>query len=468
MSEITRVFVTIAGSTVALKRSVMLAKSMLSGLANYGKAIALPAMAGFGGGAFILSRSLSTAVKEASDLGESISKTQQVLGRSSAEAEAFARNMATAGKNTVSGVLDGMTATIMALRNQGVGREMAESIARQLEQRKIDASSFFNVDPRQIAQDLQSAFAGNAETLRKYFVYLNADQIKAGGLSAAEAISRAFLRGTQAAEGDFDRTRNSIANLQRATSILASTAFSSVGESFYGFGQAMEVLKQTIWRFVISLGESGALQSLGEALQESVLLMIAFGEAVAEMVASTGVAGSTLKAIGEAIRGFFIGMIIVIKKPFDLLALAVIEANIQLINLAQWLASWIGQGQILGGMKGELEAAKSVIANDIQQIIDGIDAQVAAKVAELKTNVSSPVNPLGAPAMPKPGTTSGGSVAYSSALVGAFSRENLQLQETQKQTKLLEKIAAGKPEQQGVGQVVSKPRPGVTSGLMGA
>lgn len=456
--KISEVYVAISGTTVALKRSVMAAKAMLAGVA---RTIAVPALAGFGGAGFLLARSLSQAVKESSDLGESVSKTRQILGANSAEAEKFAKSMAEAGKNTVNGVLDGLTQTVMALRNQGVGRQMAEGIAKQLEERKIDVASFYNVDPGKIAEDLQSAFAGQTDVLRKYFVYLNADQIKAGGLSAAEAISRAFLTGTAVAKGDFERTKNSIANLQRATMIIGSTAYAKVGESFYGLGQAIEVLKQSIYRFVIGLAESGALSALGQALQESVIAMMAFGKVVMDTVFSAGSFGETLKAIGQAVRDVIIGMIVLVKKPFEVLSLAVVELNLQLINLAQWIASWVGKGDVMQGMENDLLKARQNILGEIGKVVAGIDEKIAAKVAELKKNVESPVNPLGAPAMPKPLGSHGGTASYATALSGAFGRENLQLQEAQKQTKLLEKIAADKPGGQGVAAVVTKPRPNV-------
>jgi hypothetical protein len=336
---------------------------------------------------------------------------------------------------------------------------MAESIAKELESRKIDVASFYNVDPSKIAEDLQSAFAGQTDVLRKYFVYVNADQIKASGLTAAEAISRAFLRGTEVSKGDFERTKNSIANLQRATMVVSSMAYAKVGESFYGLGQALEVAKQSFWRLIGTMADMGVFTTFGNALTESVYAAGMFVGALSEIGITTGTVSGLITGFGEAIKSVLITGILLVKRPLDMLALGFMTTYLHMIRLSQYLASWVGQ-DIAGEQRADIEKAISDLSRNLAGPRAEIESRIDQRVADLKKNVESPINPLGAPVAPRVMGGGGGSSAYTAALSGAFSRENLQLNEAQKQTKLLEKIAGNKPGQRGgVVDVVSKPSP---------
>ena len=448
--EISKVYVSINGSTAGLRGALNSAKMMLGGFASVGRAIALPALAGLAASAYVLKQGLTEAITTASNLGETLDKTRAVLGSSADEAIRFAQGLSAAGKNTVGDTLNSMTGTIMAMRNQGVAKGMAESLAQQLEERKIDIASMFNMDSGQITQDLQSAFAGSTEVLRKYFVYLNADQIKAGGLSAAEAITRAFMRGTEVTRGNFEATKNTLANLTRTTAVMRETAMGAVGQGFYGLGQALEIMKQRFWNWITMLGQTGVLESFGAALQQTVFSVMTMTEAVAQVTGSMGSLGDMLMGLIRGFNDVMIGLSLMVKQPLAMFAFMVMEASIAVIGMIQALTRAVGLGDVLQDTRKQFEAAKQGAANMMAADVAAIDAKIAERVNALKGNIATPFNPLGAPTGLKPGQTSGGQTAYNAALSGAFSRENMALQEAQKQTKLLEKIA-GKPDAVGAG-----------------
>lgn len=458
--EISKVYISISGSTMGLKRALGSAANMLKGFTSLAASAAIPAMAGMAIAGFAIKRSLSEAIVEASNLGETIDKTRAVLGDSAAEAIKFAQGMASAGKNTVGDTLDSMTGTVMALRNQGAGRNIAESLARQLEERKIDVMSMFNVDPQQISQDLQSAFAGSTEALRKYFIYLDADQIKAGGTSAAEAISKAFIRGTAVTVGNFEATKNTLANLTRTTMVMRSSGLASIGQGFYGLGQAVEIMKQRFWGWIDALGKAGILASFGDILQRSIFTLMTFAETLSETSGSLSPISDALKGMLKGLNDVMIGLSLMVKQPLAMFGFMVMEASIAVIGMIQALSNAIGLGDILQDTRKQFEAARQGAANMMAGDVAAMDARINQRVDAMKQNVGTPFNPAGAPSGIKPGQTSGGQTAYTAALSGAFSRENLALNEAQKQTKLLEKIA-GKPDQvAGVAPNTNKQLPG--------
>lgn len=458
---IDKVYVQIGAMTSGLVKGLNTAKAMVSSAA---RTLAVPLSLAGAGATYGLVQGLRLSMLEASNLGESISKTNAVLGQSGEAAVKFAQEMAAAGKNGVGPILDGLTNTTMALRANMVGKDMAENLAKAIEERKVDMASFFNVDARKIQEDIQSAMSGQLEVLRKYNIFLDADSVKAGSASLAEGVAKAFLKGTQVAKGDFERTKNSLANMSRATGVMSGAALASVGESFYGLGQAIEVVKQTFWSMVSTFAAGGVFTAIGESMQATVLTLNEVVKSLSDEIQNGFLV--TMQRHAEFLKSVVTGIVLIIKHPIDIFAAGIYNLTIAIYKAINYMSSFVGM-DVGGETLKMLTEERDKIYASMGKTIAGIENAVAAKQAELKTNLSSPVNPLGMPVAPKEMKGNGSTSAYDSLLAGSFAREQAILDANKQQVNLLQKIANNAAGALGAASVTSRSREAV-GGVAGA
>lgn len=115
-------------------------------------------------------------------------------------------------------------------KSAGIARKDLAGFSQDLVGAGLDLASFYNADPGEVFQNLRSGLAGEAEPMRKFGVFmsdasLNAFMLREGmegvfsELAEGEkvAVRQAFIMDSLGdAEGDLERTSDSLANKKRA------------------------------------------------------------------------------------------------------------------------------------------------------------------------------------------------------------------------------------------------------------
>ena len=169
---------------------------------------------------------LAKGIAAASDLNETLSKTDQVFGPASAAVKAQADGMAKAFGLSRGELLDGATAIGLMGKAAGQNEGQAAAFGNAMVKLAADASSFHNVPVSEALDKIRSGLAGEAEPLRRWGINLTEDAVALEavrlGLSKtgkdlddnAKTTARASLitKGLADAQGDLERTSGSTSN----------------------------------------------------------------------------------------------------------------------------------------------------------------------------------------------------------------------------------------------------------------
>jgi len=200
------------------------------GLKVAGVAIA----AGLGVATFAAARGANALVRSASDLNEQVSKTNVIFGRSAPVIQKWSRTTATSmGLSRKEALAAASSFGDMFLQLK-IGRGESVKMSTKLVGLSADLASFHNVSggAAEVSQMLSSAFRGEYDSLQRLIPNINAARVEqeamrmtgkksAKDLTAAEKAQATYaivLRDSTAAQGDFSRTSNGLANQQRILS----------------------------------------------------------------------------------------------------------------------------------------------------------------------------------------------------------------------------------------------------------
>lgn len=269
-------------------------------------------------GAVAIAGGAAYAIGQASDLSENLSKNSAVFGDHAAEIEAWARTASTAFGQTTSQALGAATAYGNLFQAFGVGREPAAQMSQSLTELAADLASFNNTSIDEALGALQSGITGETEPLKRYGVVINDVRLKQEALalglikSTDEALTPAakaqasyslIMKDTSAAQGDFARTSDGLANQQR---ILKA----QLGDLAANIGTALLPIMTKLAGFVIE-NVVPALQEMGAWLQDHIPPAIEAVSAALEPVVNW--LREQLPGAMDAARGAFDGFIGVIE-----------------------------------------------------------------------------------------------------------------------------------------------------------
>jgi hypothetical protein len=207
----------------ALKGSGKDVTTFGSQISAFGKKAALAfAAAGVAFGAFA-----KIAVSSASDLAETISKVGVLFGNSAKEIEIFAGTAAKSLGQTKQQALDAAATFAIFGTSAGLSGQELSKFSIDFVKLASDLSSFNNTSPQDAINAIGSALRGEAEPLRRYGVLLNDASLKQAALSLGIittttqaltpqqkvlAAQKLIFEQTTAAQGDFARTSDGLAN----------------------------------------------------------------------------------------------------------------------------------------------------------------------------------------------------------------------------------------------------------------
>lgn len=169
-------------------------------------------------------------ISSASNLAESMSKTQQIFGSATGTINAQAQDMATKFGLPKQAMIDAAANFGMMGSAAGKSGKDAAEFGNKMTKLAADAMSFYNVPMDEALERIRSGLSGEAEPMRKFNVFLNEGAVQAEALAlgliksgqtaddGAKIMARASLitKGMAVATGDLERTSGGTENQMRA------------------------------------------------------------------------------------------------------------------------------------------------------------------------------------------------------------------------------------------------------------
>jgi hypothetical protein len=313
------------GALVAIQGTQLFA-SVVSGAAAASRAVIDLTRNAFAG--------LSGAVEQATTLGEETSKSGVIFGQAAGQVAAFAQSASAIGLSQAA-ALQATGSFGNLFTAMGLGQQQAAQYSTTLTALGADLASFNNATVEDAVQAVGAALRGESEPIRRFGVLLDDATLKQEALAAglikttsgslspaikAQAAYAAILKQTTAAQGDFERTSGSLANLGRVVQAQTANIFGDIGQAFEPlFQSALSAISQVLTAirpFVqeVAVGVKSSIQVIGAALQNLVPAFTAFigtfdGGSVGERIGNGILQGARFLAqIGDFIIQNFSGV----------------------------------------------------------------------------------------------------------------------------------------------------------------
>ena len=187
-----------------------------------------------------------SAISAASDLNETITKTEQIFGTTSGAILEWSKNSATALGQSRQQALDAASTFAIFGKSAGLSGDDLTGFSTKLVGLSADFSSFFNASPEESITAIGAALRGESEPIRKFGVLLNDSVLKQEALklglikTTSEALTpqaralaayQVIMNQTKDAQGDFQRTADGVANSSRSVSARFTDLKSVIGAS---------------------------------------------------------------------------------------------------------------------------------------------------------------------------------------------------------------------------------------------
>ena len=186
---------------------------------------------------------IGKAIKAASDLNESLSKTQVAFGNSANDILEWSKTSATAFGQSRQQALEAASSFGLLFSSMGVTREESARMSKSLVELASDIASINNLDPEEALLKLRSGLVGETEPLRTVGVLLNATTVEAKALSlgladSAKALTeqdkvmaryQLIMEQTALSQGDFASTSDQLANAQRILAAQTTNFSATMG-----------------------------------------------------------------------------------------------------------------------------------------------------------------------------------------------------------------------------------------------
>ncbi len=209
----------------------------------------LPAVAALGA----LTAAAMPAIDAASDLNETVSKTQVIFGAASKEVLAFGDQTAKSLGISKQAALDASATFGVFGKAAGLTGSSLATFSTDFTKLAADMASFNNTTPEQAITAIGAALRGESEPIRQYGVLLSDAVLKqeamalgiydgVGALTAQQkvlAAQAAIYKQTGDAQGDFERTSGGLANQQRILTASIQDLQASIGKALLPVVQAV-------------------------------------------------------------------------------------------------------------------------------------------------------------------------------------------------------------------------------------
>lgn len=333
-------------------------------------------------GAQEIIRFTKQTIDAASDLNETVSKSQQIFGTASKSVEQFASNSAKQFGMSKKNAIDAAASFGTFGKAAGLTGEDLGTFSTDLVALSADLASFGNTTPEEAALALGAALRGEAEPIRRFGVLLDDATLKQealamglikttkGALTPQQKVLAAnavILKQTADAQGDFARTSDGVANQQRIMSATLEDVQAKLGEKLLpAFQQGIQTLNE----FVANADWDGIFGGLEEVINDVAEPWGEFFDAIGDVYRALTAGLST----GEKTAGIFDAIkvsvnlgLIPIKLLSKWLRLVVDNGIIPLINAGKNVIAWFNEVRESGGFVG---AVFNGIASAAGAVID--------------------------------------------------------------------------------------------------
>jgi hypothetical protein len=263
------------------------------------------------------------SIKAASDLGETISKVGVLFGESSKEIEKFANGAAQSLGQTKQQALDAAANFAIFGKSAGLSGQALVSFSTDFVSLAGDLASFNNVSQDDAINAIGSALRGEAEPLRRFGVLLDDATLKNAALELGListtknaltpqqkvlAAQKVIYEQTSAAQGDFARTSDGLANqtkiltaeLENTKLIIGEALLPLVLELATAFStQVVPLIKQ------FAYGLTGK-EGLNQGLTDSEKSAYAWGERLKSVIKTVVSLKDQIVALGAVIATVFV------------------------------------------------------------------------------------------------------------------------------------------------------------------
>ena len=287
-------------------------KSVVSGMAM-GVGIAVAGMAIQAGQALL--QFGADSVGAASDLQETLSKSEVLFGENAASVQAWADSAALAFGQSTQTALDAAATFATFGRAAGLTGAELETFSTGFVELSSDLASFNNTSPEQAIEAIGAALRGESEPLRAYGVLLDDASMRQKALElglisttkealtpqqkvlAAQAL---IYEQTSAAQGDFARTSEGLANQQRIATAQMENMKATLGQALLPVVLAFtSVLNELVTAVLPPVSEFIKGQVVPAMEQLAGLIRSTVGPALAAMAGDFGGLGGGMAAVTD-------------------------------------------------------------------------------------------------------------------------------------------------------------------------
>ena len=372
------------------------------------------------------------AVKAASNLSETVSKVGVLFGKTSKDIEKFAEGAASSlGQMSKQQALDAAATFATFGKAAGLSGQDLSKFSIDFVKLSSDLASFNNTSPEQAINAIGSALRGEAEPLRAYGVLLDDASLRQEALAlgivnttknaltpqqkvlAAQAL---IYKQTGAAQGDFERTSDGLANKTRILTAQLENAKTTIGTAL------LPIVLQ-----------------LATAFSEKVIPLVQkFTQAFSN---TEGNLGGVVTNVGNILKNTFTPIINGLVAAFGYVRDAIGDnlATFQEFGgyIAKYLAPIIGTvlggalqvaGKIAGGVIDVIAGVVKILNGLISGAVAGINALISAynaipflpNVSKISTptvsvpTIKTPTVSTSVPSIPSISAPSGGATSTSS------------------------------------------------------
>jgi hypothetical protein len=322
------------------------------------------------------------SINLASDKAEAASKVNVLFGDSADRIAEASEDAATTVGMSSGAYLTSAGNLGNLLTNMDLASGEAADMSVDMLQLAADVGSFNNADPTEVVEAMGAAFRGESEPIRRFGVMLDEATIKAKamelglyeGTGALDKQARAvatyelILEQTSAAQGDFARTADGLANSQKIANARIEDALTGLGEKL------MPIVGELVP--LIADGLTGAIDVASDAFDAIWPIVERLAETIQML----------LGVIGEAVDHFHN-----LHRAIDPNMAAMEDFQTQFIELGR--EAGLTEEQITEGWAATVEAAKAgayATGTSMDTIVDGYVATVeAAEVAARGAEVAA-------------------------------------------------------------------------------
>jgi len=228
------------GAKRGFNRTNRASKAMTDSIKRAGAAILFIA------GPAVLGAFVKSAIKAAGDADEAWSKFEAVFKDQAVATKAWALEFADAVGRSTSDVAKWLSTLQDTFVPMGLARDKAADLSQSLVALAVDLGSFNDIADEEVIESFQSALVGNTETVRKFGIVINETNTKQEAyisgiaetgtkLTEQQKILARYnliLAGTQDAQGDVERTSDSLNNRTKAMNASWKNFTETLGKKF--------------------------------------------------------------------------------------------------------------------------------------------------------------------------------------------------------------------------------------------